>query len=101
MNEQRRTLSLNHFGATRNLSIRTERYVHGGGLAVELFDVEAREPYAMVSVNVPGVVLADDEFVFKTYSENEGLLEAMLESDVVELTGRHADIGPICRLISR
>ena len=55
--------------------------VHGlvreprGGFRLDTSD---GEHFATVSVNVEGVALADDEFVFKTYSENEGLLEAML-----------------------
>lgn len=78
------------------VSVRTDRYVHGG-LAVELY-CEDGEPYATVSINVPGVPLPADEFVFKTYSENEGLLEAMLAAGVVELAGRDTDLGPVCRL---
>ena len=85
------------------LSVLTERYAHGGGLVVELIDVSDGMSYATASVNVAGVQLADDEFVFKTYSENEYLLDAMLEYGLVELTGRHAEAGfagpqPICRL---
>jgi hypothetical protein len=79
------------------VTVRTDHYAHGGGLAVELY-CEDGEPYATVSINVPGVPLSADEFVFKTYSENEGLLEAMLDAGVVELAGRSVGLEPICRL---
>ena len=66
---------------------------------MELFTVLDHEPWATVSVNVDGVSLPSDEFVFKTYSENEGLLEAMLAAGFVELTRKSAGVGPICRLL--
>lgn len=84
---------------TYRLSVQRDRYDHGGSLAVLLFEEETGEPFATASVNVEGVELADDELVFKTYSENEGLLEAMLDAGIVAMTGRSADVGPICRLL--
>jgi len=85
-----------------SLFVQTDRYTFGGGLVVDLID-ETGEPYARVSINF-GSRLADDEFVFKTYSENDGLLEAMLAAGVVETTGRFVAVGmagdqPICRLL--
>ena len=86
----------------RKLSVETDLYTFGGGHVVDLID-DTGEPYARVSINC-GVPLADDEFVFKTYSENDGLIEAMLAAGVVETTGRSVDVGlagpqPICRLL--
>jgi hypothetical protein len=49
-------------------------------------------------VNVEGLPLKDDEFVFKTYSENEGLLEELLAADAIGLTEQCTDFGPVCRL---
>lgn len=88
----------------RTLSVRAVVYAHGNGLAVQLIDEEDGEPYATVSLNLGGVALADDEFVFKTYSENDGLLDAMLAGGIVEKTGRVVEVGfagaqPICRLL--
>ena len=71
------TLSLIIGQSTYTVVVLKERYVQRR-LAVELFDESSWESFATVSVNVPGIRLADDEFVFKTYSENEGLLEQML-----------------------
>lgn len=97
MKDLKPSFTLSHYGNVVRLSLRTGQYRYGGGLALQLL-CEDREPYATVSVNVEGVPLAVDEFIFKTYSENEGLLEGMLDAGVVELTGRTAEIGPICRL---
>src|SRR5437763_1944588 len=85
--------------ARRPVSVVTDEYTHGGGLAVHLV-CEDGEPYATVSVNVEGVRLAADEFVFKTYSENEGLIQAMLAAGAVAITGRICSVGPICRLVT-
>ena len=88
----------------RTLSVQTDRYPFGAGLVVDLID-KTGEPYARVSINF-GARLADDEFVFKTYSENDGLLEAMVAARVVETTGRTVAVGmagdqPICRLLRK
>lgn len=86
----------------RKLSVETDLYKFGGGQVVDLID-DFGEPYARVSVNC-GVPLADNEFVFKTYSENDGLIEAMLAAKIIETTGRSVEVGlagpqPICRLL--
>lgn len=80
------------------LTVKAGQYVHGG-LAVQLTDESDGEFFTTVSIFVHGLELANDEFVFKTYSENEGLLDAMLAAGIVEHTGRFAEIGPICRLL--
>lgn len=100
------TFTLSRPCLTLNLSVHADRYRHGAGLAVELIDEEDGTPYATASVNVEGVELAGDEFVFKTYSENEGLLQAMLQAGVIAMTGRYAEVGfagpqPVCRLLKR
>jgi len=92
-------------GEPRSVFVSTDAYAHGG-LAVQLMDVLDGEPYTTVSVCVRGVRLADDEFIFKTYSENEGLLESMLKTGIVEETGRSVELEfgepqPICRLLKR
>ena len=97
--QEANTLSLAVGQSTYTLVVLEDRYAHGGSLAVELFDESNWESFATVSINVPETRLGDDEFVFKTYSENEGFLEQMLAAGFVEMTGRSADIGPICRLL--
>jgi hypothetical protein len=96
------TFAFNKYGS-RQLSVKASRSLCCG-LAVFLEDVEDGEPYATASMRVPGLRLADDEFVFKTYSENDGLLEAMIAAGIVETTGRFIGVGmagdqPICRLL--
>ena len=90
---------IDHYGL-KEVEIHTDRY-QNGRLAVQL--VSQGEDYATVSVNLPMEQVCRDEFVFKTYSENEGLYEELLRSGAIEWTGRTADtrtLGPlpICRL---
>lgn len=89
------------FYGPRFLSIACDRYRDNGRLAV--FLLENGEPFATLSVNLPGEALAADEFAVKTYSENEGLYEALLAANAIEITGRtvsHLRL-PVCRLISQ
>ena|ERR1043165_5979099 len=96
-------VTITHFGKSVTVSVHIERYWHGNGIFVQLVDEVRGEDYATVSVNARAS-LAADEFAFKTYSENEGLLEALLAAGVVETTGRFVELGfagpqPICRLL--
>lgn len=100
MDDQHRTMTISHCGRHVTVSIHADRYTHGGGLAVQLIDEADGMPYATVSVNFEGLTLKDDEFVFKTYSENEGLLEELLAADVIGLTGQSTELGPVCRLLA-
>lgn len=82
----------------------------GGGRAIVLAygDPEAspdNETVAVATVNVQGVsdLLPEDRVVVKDYSENEGMLAALVEAGVVEDTGERASFGyvsaPIARLL--
>ncbi len=106
MDEQRQTMKFTLYGKRYTLSICPGRYEQGDGLAVDLIDEADGELFTVVSTNlgIPGLV-ADDEFVFKTYG-NEGLLEAMLKAGFIEKTGREVEVGmagpqPICRLLRK
>ena len=83
-------------GEPRMVFVSTDAYTHGG-LAVQLMDESDGELYATVSIYVRGICLAEDTFVFKTYSENEGLLESMLKAGVVEETGIFVELEFGCR----
>jgi hypothetical protein len=86
------------FYGERDIEIETGEY-RNGRLAVQLH--EKGEYFATVSVNLPEEQLADDEFAFKNYSENEGLFEELLRVGAIVFTGRYTDSVlklPICRL---
>jgi len=70
-------MEFSHFGNKYEGSLEYLQY-HNGNLAVQLI-LDNGELYATLSVNVEGVTLADNEFVAKTYSENDGLVEQFVE----------------------
>jgi len=94
------TFDLDRWGQQVTVRVKTAKYP-GGGLAVRLLNVTTGEPYGTVSTNVDGVDLAEDEFIAKDYSENEGLVEAMVAAGIVEIRGQLEGIGPICRLLDK
>ena len=62
--------------------VRTERYRSGGRVALELVCMDG-EVYTTATVNIPGCPLDPDEVLVKDYSENEGVLAALLNGGVV------------------
>lgn len=67
-------------------------YHHGGATAVVL-ECENGEPLATLSVNVEGAKLGEGEFIAKTWSENEEIAKAALDSGLFEDTGRRVPTG--------
>jgi len=45
-------------------------------------------PYAVASVNLPDVLLLENEVLIKDYSENEGMYEFLLTNNIVRHTGK-------------
>lgn len=80
-------------------SITFGRYSNGR-LAIQLMTDEG--PMATATVNVPEASLPENYVCIKDYSENEGMLSALIEAGVVEqatcrILSGHVQI-PVCRL---
>jgi hypothetical protein len=73
-------------------------------IAIQLFDVEDNSTVATASINLPHIELEKDEVIIKDYSENEGLLQVLLDAKIVETTGKSINVGyvkvQICKLIN-
>ena len=58
---------------------------------------------AIASVNLPNVLLDSDEIAIKDYSENDGMLECLIDNKVVTEPIRFIQQGyvsiPICKLL--
>lgn len=72
-----------------------------GRVALQLADAETGEPIAKATVNIPEIEIAADEAFIKNWSENEGMLEALIEAGLVTQTvmagsSNHVD-APIVR----
>lgn len=74
-----------------------------GRKAIELIDAKNGESVLVATINVPEVQINDDEVIIKNYSENEGILEALIKSNVISSPIKTIQTGfitaPICKLI--
>jgi hypothetical protein len=85
------------------VSISIEQYEVDGSLSIQLIDEDGC-PYLTASVHVPG--LGQDEVAIKDYSENEGILDVLVQAGIVSKPHRQVSSGyvniPVCKmLISR
>lgn len=71
--------------------------------ALQLVDSKTGEPIATATVNIPDKHLEENEIFIKNYSENEGMLLALIKAGIVEVTGRSVQSGfvniPIAKII--
>lgn len=72
--------------------IQRKRYSNGR-LALEIIDVEDGCPVMVATVNIPEANLKPDEVIIKNYSENEGVLEFLIENGIVSEPVRHIPSG--------
>jgi hypothetical protein len=91
-------------GGDQKFKLLVSRYLHGENTAVQVFSEDEDEYFGTASVNVEDVDLPPGYFVFKTYSENEGLIESLLSTGLVEKTDLEVPVGraglqPVCRLL--
>lgn len=75
-----------------DVSVERTQYRDGND-ALCAYDSETGEPFATFTSNLEGVLLSEGFAAFKTYSENEGMIEQLVEQGVVELTGRTVNNG--------
>lgn len=70
------------------------KYSDGKATAIQLITVsDYPEPFATLTCHIPGVELADDEVMIKTWSENKLVAKAALESGLFEDTGKRISTG--------
>lgn len=70
-----------------NCKLRFRKY-QNGRTAIELVDAINGEPIAMATVNIPECALEEDEVIIKNYSENEGMLDALIGAGIIERTNK-------------
>ena len=71
-----------------------------GNVRIDLIDARDHCPYMSVTVNIEG--LDENEIAIKNYSENEGILDVLVDEGIVKPPHRHVKSGfvliPICEL---
>ncbi len=71
-----------------------------GGTSIRLVGAEDGIPVATASVWIGGPERVDkDEIAIKDYSENEGMLEALIKGGIIHPPHRMLDGFPIVRLV--
>ena len=74
-----------------------------GRTCLQLVDSEDGEPIATATINVPEIHLEQNEVIIKNYSENEGILDCLIENEYIVKTGKQVEIGfttcEICLLL--
>jgi hypothetical protein len=74
-----------------------------GQTAIKLIDIADGFPFATATVCVEDDLLKEGEVAIKNYSENEGILESLIEAEVIDyphafIKSTHVEI-PICKLL--
>lgn len=85
-------LTVKLYGATYKVILSTIGKYQDGTPAVQAVTLNG-EPFGRLTVCVPGTKLKEDEILVKTWSENEPLAQAALESKYFENTGRCVPTG--------
>ena len=71
--------------------------------SIKLTDVRDGSPIATASIFVQTAQLCPGEVLIKDYSENEGMLNALVKAKIVSDTGRCVQSGfvsiPVCKLL--
>lgn len=73
------------YGECDNCSLQFGRY-KDGSYALSIFD-DYGEPLINVTKHVPGYKLQENQILVKNYSENEGILECLIEQEIIKNTG--------------
>jgi hypothetical protein len=76
---------------------------NNGRTAISLYEKDTGEPYCVATVNLPEVMLKEDEVIIKNYSENEGLLDVLIKAGIVSKPIRKEYTGyvtaDVCKLL--
>jgi hypothetical protein len=80
-------------------TVQKRQYANG---RVDLLLVDEEGPVATATLNLPDVPLGKNQVLIKTWSENEGILDALVSAGVVKATGQTVRSGfvevPVCEL---
>ena len=86
-----------------NCTVEKAKYQGNDRTALRLIDEEDGCDVLMATVNIPHATLDQDEVLIKNWSENEGVLSALVASGVVKDTGKTVRTGfvfaNVCKLL--
>lgn len=59
------------------------KYHNNQRTSIQLYEQATGEPFMTASVNMPDIWLSDDMVCIKNYSENEGILDALINEQIL------------------
>jgi hypothetical protein len=90
----------------KEVALSFTQYARNGRICLRLMEVENRQeagPCAVCTVNLPVIPMADNEVAIKTWNENVGMLEWLMDEEIVSAPQHYAYFGgvfiPICNLL--
>lgn len=87
---------------TYKLSVIFDKYTSGQN-AIMLYDMSDGFPFMTASAALTNVELESDDVAIKNYSENEGILETLIEAGIVSQPHSYIPSGyanfPICKIL--
>lgn len=85
-----------------NEKLTVQKEYYGNGRVALLLNDRYGENIAIATINVPDQIIAPDEVIIKNYSENKGIVEALVAANVISLTEKVVYLPytqvPICKL---
>lgn len=97
------TWEIEFTGDKWNCIVEFGRYGNNNRTAIELMDKFTREHIMTCTTNLPKEDLADTSVAIKNYSENEGILDKLIEAGVIAKPHALVQSGfvkiPICKLL--
>lgn len=95
-----KTYQYNLAGTTYEVFLKESKYRNNGRRAIQIIDAEDGCPFMMATVNVPEADIDENEVIIKNYSENEGVLQFLIENGLVRGVKRMIDRGmPVCEWV--
>lgn len=88
-----KSVTIEAYGMVSKCEFNTNMRYRNNRRAIQLTDTETLSPFAIVSVNLEAVELADDECCMKFWSENAPLRQPLIDSGLFHDTGKRVPTG--------
>jgi len=83
--------------------VQFSKYIDGKGTVIQLYDVNDNELVITATVNLPNIPVPPGHVLIKDYSENAGILEALIEAEIISYPVGLVPIGhtyaQLCKLL--
>lgn len=79
----------------QNFKISYSRYVSNQRISIALIDIPLNDPspYLIATVNLANEELKYNEVAIKNWSENEGILQTLIDADIISPPHRQIPVG--------